>query len=346
MIRPFEELVFRHHRAAGRRDTYENRRYDAYFLMLAFYAQATKGAAAEADATGGTPPEAGADADADAEPGQPATPATPAATAAAASPPEPPPISSPALPPTGSPPPGPPTWSPPWDPDTSVPLPAKIPGGNNVKVIVNVDHTALLRGHTLAGETCEIAGIGPVSVTAVREILLEDPFLAVVVKRSVDIVNVAHHGRGLNAHQRTAIEANGLHCTNIACNRTIALQIDHRIPYATDPITRLDNQDPLCSDCHRRKTHHRHHLEPGTGRRRLLPPDHPDHPHAQALDDTDTNAETADGALPSGQALLDLMDRRPLTDDEHAELEARVAANTARRQAQRQAQRVEQHTLC
>ncbi|MBX3284638.1 MAG: HNH endonuclease [Actinobacteria bacterium] len=78
------------------------------------------------------------------------------------------------------------------------------------------------------------------------------------------------------AHQRTAIEALGLRCSNRACNRTIALQIDHRVPYAEQPETRLDNQDPLCPDCHRRKTHHGWHLEPGTGPRRLLPPQPPD----------------------------------------------------------------------
>ena len=114
------------------------------------------------------------------------------------------------------------------------------------------------------------------------DILRDDPFLAIVVRKGRDVVNVAHHGRGLNAHQRTAIEAMGICCTNIACNRTIAIEIDHRTPYATDPTTALNNSDPLCPRCHQRKTHHDHHLEPGTGRRRLLPPDHPDHPRNQA----------------------------------------------------------------
>ena len=70
MLRPFEELVFRHHRASGRRDTYENRRYDAFFLMLAFYAQlaqTAKGAKAPAGAetTGETPPAPAPDGEGD-----------------------------------------------------------------------------------------------------------------------------------------------------------------------------------------------------------------------------------------------------------------------------------------
>jgi hypothetical protein len=163
-------------------------------------------------------------------------------------------------------------------------VPPKVPGGNNVKVIVTVDHTALLRGHTVAGETCHIAGVGPISVEAVRDILRNDPFLAVVVKKGRDVVNVAHHGRGLNAAQRTAIEATGVRCRNITCNRTVGIEIDHRVPYGTDPITALDNADPLCTPDHILKTHHGHELEAGTGRRRLLPPHHPDHPRNRPPD--------------------------------------------------------------
>ena len=157
---------------------------------------------------------------------------------------------------------------------------AKAPGGSNVKVIVRIDHTALLRGHTIAGETCDVAGLGPISVESAKD-LMGDAFLAAVVLKGRDVVNVAHLGRGPNAFQRTALEAAGTGCTNIGCNRTVNIQIDHRTPVATDPVTKLDNLDPLCSGnggCHDLKTHHGHELEPGTGRRRLLPPDHPDHP--------------------------------------------------------------------
>lgn len=240
LIKPFEEHLFRHGRTAGTSDTHENRAYDAFFAMLAFLAQRS----------------AGRD---DAAPGP------------AASPPGTPDPAPPGASPSGSP----PTWSPPWDPHRAVPLPTRLPGGNNVKVIVLVDHTALIRGHTVAGETCEIAGAGPISAEAAREILRNDPFLAVVVRKGRDVVNVAHHGRGLNAHQRTAVEAMGLRCSNQACNRTVAIQVDHRVGYVVNQETKLDNQDPLCPNCHRLKTHHGHHLEPGTGPRALLPPPAP-----------------------------------------------------------------------
>ncbi|MGN6695731.1 MAG: DUF222 domain-containing protein [Aquihabitans sp.] len=169
------------------------------------------------------------------------------------------------------------------------PAPVKRAGGSNIKVIVRIDHTALIRGRTVAGETCDIAGLGPISVAAAKD-LMGDAFLAAVVMNGRDVVNVAHLGRGPSAHQRTALEAAGVACTNICCNRTVNIEADHRTPYADRPETRLDNLDWLCrgnGGCHDLKTHHGHQLEPGTGRRRLLPPDHPDHPNNRQASETD-----------------------------------------------------------
>jgi hypothetical protein len=170
------------------------------------------------------------------------------------------------------------------EPAAPVPAPAKVPGGANTKVIVRIDHTALLRGRTVAGETCEVAGLGPISVNAAKD-LMGDAFLAAVITKGHDVVNVAHLGRGPNAYQRTALQATGTACTNIGCNRTVNVQVDHRVPYAANPETKLGNLDPLCAgagSCHHLKTHEGHELEAGTGRRRLLPPDHPDHPKNRA----------------------------------------------------------------
>jgi hypothetical protein len=56
------------------------------------------------------------------------------------------------------------------------------PSRGGAKVIARVDLPALLRGHPVEGETCEIAGFGPVAVSAVRDLLdAADPFLAAVV---------------------------------------------------------------------------------------------------------------------------------------------------------------------
>ena len=150
----------------------------------------------------------------------------------------------------------------------------KPPGGNNTKIIIRIDHTALVRGHCETGETCEIDGVGPIPVSAVKDLILhDDPFIAAITTNGTDIQKVVHLGRGLNTHQRTAIEAMGLRCSNIACNQTIALQIDHRDPWTTNNQTVLDNQDPLCPECHNHKTHHGWNLEPGKGPRKFLPPE-------------------------------------------------------------------------
>jgi hypothetical protein len=260
LMKPFEEHAFRHGRSSGARDSYENRSYDAFFTLLAWLQeQAGQGSPLQATPSSGpsADSEPGAAPDADDSSPEAGTPRRAGGRGAAPHHPADPPLPVATDRRAAS--------------DSPHPLPTRLPGGNNVKVIVVIDHTALLRGHTVAGETCEIAGLGPISVEAARQILRDDPFLAVVVRRGRDVVNVAHHGRGLNAHQRTAIEANGLRCANIACNRTVAIQIDHRHPYGADPITQLHNQDPLCPDCHRKKTHHGWHLEPGVGRRRLVP---------------------------------------------------------------------------
>ncbi|MBA2624294.1 MAG: DUF222 domain-containing protein, partial [Acidimicrobiia bacterium] len=79
------------------------------------------------------------------------------------------------------------------------------------KVIALVDVEALRRGSTQGQERCELAGVGPVPVSTVRA-MLTDAFLALVVTDGVDVFSVAHTGRQVTAHQRTALEARGLRC--------------------------------------------------------------------------------------------------------------------------------------
>ena len=152
-----------------------------------------------------------------------------------------------------------------------------LPKGANAKVIVRIDWPALLRGRTVEGETCEIAGVGPVPVSVVRE-LCEDAFVAVVLTNGTNICSVTHLGRRHTALQVTALQWRDPECARLGCANTVRLENDHRDDWAHTHTTRVDQSDRLCHHDHKLKTEQGWMLETGTGKRRLLPPDHPDHP--------------------------------------------------------------------
>nr|MCU0311105.1 13E12 repeat family protein [Acidimicrobiales bacterium] len=144
--------------------------------------------------------------------------------------------------------------------------------GRAAKIIVRVDRDALLRGYPVGGEVCEVTGVGPVPVAAVQRWIGEDAFLAAVVTDGVDIRSVVHLGRQATALQRTALEWLAPECCVVGCNASARLEIDHEQDWARTRHTTLDELDHLCAHHHRLKTRHGHRLEPGRGRRRLLPP--------------------------------------------------------------------------
>jgi hypothetical protein len=145
-------------------------------------------------------------------------------------------------------------------------------GGSDAKVIVRVDHTALVRGHVEPGELCEITGVGPVPTSAVDDLLADGAFLAAVITNGVDVLSVAHLGRHFTAHQRTALEFRDPECTVLGCNRTDGLERDHRTDWAVTHHTKVDDGDHLCSHHHGLKTYNGWRLEPGTGKRRMISP--------------------------------------------------------------------------
>ena len=149
--------------------------------------------------------------------------------------------------------------------------------GPVAKVLVRVDATALQRGHTVAGETCEIDGLGPVPVAALRD-FLPDAAIYLIVENGQNVFNVTNLARGTNAHQQVVLEWLGLECARQGCGATRNLQIDHRVEWSKIKVTELANLDPLCTPDHRRKTHQGWALVNGRGRRPMVPPDHPDHP--------------------------------------------------------------------
>lgn len=79
------------------------------------------------------------------------------------------------------------------------------PAGPDTMVHVVVDYDALVRGHTVTGETCEIPGVGPIPVSVARY-MSEDAILKVLITKGVDVVTVAHAGYTIPAHLRSALD--------------------------------------------------------------------------------------------------------------------------------------------
>lgn len=145
-------------------------------------------------------------------------------------------------------------------------------GGFTTHVVV--DHEALVRGNAIEGETCEIPGVGPVSVAWVRE-LLGTAFVTAIVKKGKDITTVAHFGRHIPAELKTAMIVSGRECCVAGCSGREYLELDHcEVDFAKRGPTARWNLAWLCSIHHKRKTQgwRLGPPEPTSGKRRLDPP--------------------------------------------------------------------------
>jgi hypothetical protein len=102
-----------------------------------------------------------------------------------------------------------------------------------------------------------------------------EPFQAALAERGVDLATTAHHTRTFRAHERTALEFRDPCCAVLGCAATARLELDHREEWSATHTTCADAADRLCHAHHWLKTHRGYRLEPGTGKRRLLPPRSP-----------------------------------------------------------------------
>ena len=153
------------------------------------------------------------------------------------------------------------------------------PTGAHPKFIVRLDHAALVRGDVEGDELCEVVGVGPVSVGAVKELALEeDPFWVAIVTKGHDVVNVAHLGRHPNAFQRSALEWLYPGCAVRGCNQHAGIEWDHREDWADTHVTVLPRLDGLCRYHHRIKTTRGWMLVDGHGKRDFVAPEDPRHP--------------------------------------------------------------------
>jgi hypothetical protein len=145
--------------------------------------------------------------------------------------------------------------------------------GVNVSVHVVIDHGALMRGGTAAGEVCEIPGVGPVDVAWVKD-LLGSAFLTAVVKKGKDILTVAHLGRHIPAEVMTALVVSGRECDVEDCHNRGYLERDHVHEHSRGGPTSFANLCWLCYAHHRLKSSgwQLGALDPTTRKRKLRPP--------------------------------------------------------------------------
>ena len=141
--------------------------------------------------------------------------------------------------------------------------PARDGGGPRSEVVLRVDLEALRRGATEPGETCEIQGVGEVSVSTARS-LLGRSFLWLVVSKGRDPACVTRLSRYIDDHQHRALWERDRGC--VVCGTTRQVERDHwRVDYADLGPTELDNLALLCAPCHRMKTYRGWRLGGGPG---------------------------------------------------------------------------------
>lgn len=146
-------------------------------------------------------------------------------------------------------------------------------------VLVRVDLGALLRGRPAEGEVCEIAGYGPVAVSAVRDLIGSgDPFLAAIATDGERVCGVATLRRRPSARQSAALRWLYPTCAAEGCGTVAFLEDDHRVPWAESGVTVFELMDRLCSHHHDLKTLEGWGLVEGRGKRAFVPPADPRHP--------------------------------------------------------------------
>jgi 5-methylcytosine-specific restriction endonuclease McrA len=140
-----------------------------------------------------------------------------------------------------------------------------------VEVRITVDSAALSRGHTRAGERCEVTGVGPVPVTTARS-LLDDASVAVMTREGDDITAVSRPTRTIPVKLRRALEARYPTCGVPGCANDQFLEIDHVVALEDHGRTELANLWRLCSHHHRLKTYAGWTVMGTNGGRDLVPP--------------------------------------------------------------------------
>ena len=123
-----------------------------------------------------------------------------------------------------------------------------------------VDAIALRRGYAAPGETCEIPGVGPISVAWARQLMGDGP-VDILVHDGVDILTYASTTRYTPRPIKVAIAVRDRTCTVPGCTAEVQLERDHLDDYTATHDTSYRNLHHFCPTDHDDKTHHGARIE-------------------------------------------------------------------------------------
>jgi hypothetical protein len=152
-------------------------------------------------------------------------------------------------------------------------------GGRSVRTgvtcIVRINAETLKRGSLEQGEVCEIAGVGPVSVETVRDLLGESA-MRLLVMDGADVATMTSATRDAPARVEAALFERDLVCVVPGCDVSIGLQTHHwRKEFHLKGPTELDNLCRVCAIHHGLVTNGGWDLRGGPGRWEWVPPEWP-----------------------------------------------------------------------
>jgi hypothetical protein len=146
---------------------------------------------------------------------------------------------------------------------------------SRVETLVLIDAGALRRGTTQGQETCEIEGIGPVSVAAATELLGEGA-LRYIVKEGFDVTTVTRSTRVIANCIEAALVVRDRTCCVPGCGKRLGLERDHAfVDYGDAGATELANLARLCPEHHALKTFGGWRLDGRPGNFTWVAPAHP-----------------------------------------------------------------------
>ena len=129
-----------------------------------------------------------------------------------------------------------------------------VSGAVAAHALILVDAAALRRGRLRAGDTCEIEGIGPVSLEMATE-LLGEASVQFVIRTGRDVSTVTSSTRALPQRTAMALAVRDRTCVVPGCGKRLGLEADHcDVDYADGGGTTITNLVRLCPAHHDMKT--------------------------------------------------------------------------------------------